>query len=210
MPANLVYQLALTRAEAGQYDQALILFKDRFFPSEEGGVSAAQVLFEIGLMQAEAEPASGRCTDAEEFLNANHTGLELGGAVSQAHFRMAAIAKNCEHSQQSDQLLHQAAAGNGAENSAWAIKAENLLDTTKPAQQQLKLQASLSDAERFTDTSSLTGWWWYNIGTIQAALGHKDQAREAFNKALLLPDSMMSHHLSRAAMADPGTGNAIH
>ena len=210
MPANLVYQLALTRAEAGQYDQALILFKDRFFPSEEGGVSAAQVLFEIGLMQAEAEPASGRCIDAEEFLKARHPGLVVSGAVSQAYVRMAAIAKNCEHSQQSQQLLHQAAAGNGAENSAWAIKAENLLDTTKPAQQQLKLQASLLDAERFTGTSALTGWWWYNIGTIQAALGHKDQAREAFNKALLLPDSMMSHHLSRAAMADPGTGNAIH
>ena len=47
MPANLVYQLALTRAEAGQYDGALDLFKGRFFPSEEGGVSAAQVLFEL-------------------------------------------------------------------------------------------------------------------------------------------------------------------
>ena len=122
---------------------------------------------------------------------------------------MAAIARNCKHSQQSEQLLQQAAAGNGAENSAWAAKADNLLGTTNAAQQQQKLQASLSDAERFTDTSSLTGWWWYNIGTIQAALNHKDRAREAFNKALLLPDSMMSHHLSRAAMADSGTGNPI-
>ena len=120
---------------------------------------------------------------------------------------MAAIAKSCGHSQESAQLLQQAAAGNGAENSAWVTKAENLLGTTDAAKQQQKLQASLSDAERFTDTSALTGWWWYNIGTIQAAMNHKDQAREAFEKALLLPDSMMSHHLSRTAMA---TGNAIH
>jgi len=34
---DLVYQLALTRAEAGQYDRALALFVNRFFPSEEEG-----------------------------------------------------------------------------------------------------------------------------------------------------------------------------
>jgi hypothetical protein len=34
MPADLVYQLALTRAEAMQFEQALALFKNRFFPSE--------------------------------------------------------------------------------------------------------------------------------------------------------------------------------
>jgi tetratricopeptide (TPR) repeat protein len=210
MPANLVYQLALTRAEAGQYDQALSLFKDRFFPSEEGGVSAAQVLFEIKLMQAEAETASGKCVDAGEFLRASHPGLVVSGAVSQAYVRMAAIAKSCKDSQESTVLLQRAVASNGAANSAWVTKAEDLLGTTNAAQQQLRLQASLSDAERFTDTSSLTGWWWYNLGIIQVALGHKDKAREAFNKSLLLPDSMMSHHLSRAAMADSGTGNAIH
>ena len=69
MPANLVYQLALTRAEAGDFDHALALFKGRFFPSEEGGVAAAQVLFEIKLMQAEAEAMSGRCAEAEQFLS---------------------------------------------------------------------------------------------------------------------------------------------
>ena len=43
--------------------------EERFFPSEEGGVSStAQVLFEIKLMQAEAEAKSGRCGEAEEFL----------------------------------------------------------------------------------------------------------------------------------------------
>ena len=54
MPANLVYQLALTRAEAQQYEQALALFKNRFFPSEEGGTTSDEVLLEIKLMQAEA------------------------------------------------------------------------------------------------------------------------------------------------------------
>ena len=64
-----------------------------------------------------------------------------------------------------------------------------------------KVQAALASAERTKDTSSFTGWWWYNIGTMEAALSHKNDAKKAFKNALLLPDSMMSHHMSRAAMA---------
>jgi tetratricopeptide (TPR) repeat protein len=37
MPADLVYQLALTRAEAAQYERALALFQDRFFPQRGRG-----------------------------------------------------------------------------------------------------------------------------------------------------------------------------
>jgi len=206
MPANLVYQLALTRAEAGGYDQALALFKDRFFPSEEGGVSAAQVLFEIKLMQAEAEANSGRCTDAQEFLVAAHPGLEVNGTVSRANVRMAAIAKTCHHAQRSEQLLQKAAVSESGADSAWAAKARKLLGTYEAAQQQKKLESSLAAAERVKDTSSFTGWWWYNIGTMHAALNDKHQATEAFNRALLLPDSMMSHHLSRSALEELNSG----
>ena len=208
MPANLVYQLALTRAEAGQYDEALTLFKDRFFPSEEGGVSAEQVLFEVKLMQAEAEAASGECAAAKEFLADTHPGLVVNGATSQAYMRMAAIAKICQRPQQSKQLLQDAASSKSGADSAWVARAEKLLGTYDSTQQQQKLQTSLATAERVKDTSAFTGWWWYNIGTIQAALDHKDQAREAFNNALLLPDSMMSHHLSRIAIADFDTGKS--
>jgi tetratricopeptide (TPR) repeat protein len=206
MPANLVYQLALTRAEAGDFDQALALFKGRFFPSEEGGVAAAQVLFEIKLMQAEASAISGRCAEAEQFQVGRHPGLEVNGAVSQAYVRMAAIAKACQHPQQSGQLLEKAAESKSGADAAWVARAKKLLGTYDAAEQQPKLEASLAAAERVKDSSAFTGWWWYNIGTIQAALNHKDQAREAFKNSLLLPDSMMSHHLSRAALADIGTG----
>ena len=61
MPASLVYQLALTLAEAKQYQQALALFKDRFFPSEELGTTSEEVLSEIKLMQAEAWAKEGNC-----------------------------------------------------------------------------------------------------------------------------------------------------
>jgi tetratricopeptide (TPR) repeat protein len=206
MPANLIYQLALTRAEAGEYDQALALFKGKFFPSEEGGVSAAQVLFEIMLMQAEADAMAGRCAEAEQFLAARHTGLVVNEAISQPYVRMAAIAKTCKNPQQSEELLQKAAGSKIGADSAWVAKAQKLLGTYDATEHQKKLQASVASAARVKDTSSFTGWWWYNIGTIQAALNHKDRAREAFNNALLLPDSMMSHHLSRAAIANLDTG----
>jgi tetratricopeptide (TPR) repeat protein len=202
MPANLVYQVALTRAEAGQYDGALALFKDRFLPSAEGGVNVEQVQFEIELMQAESEAASGRCNEAEKFLGAGHPGLVVNGAASRAYVRMAAIAKSCLHLEQFSQLLEKAAVSESAADSAWSDRARKLLGSYDAAKQQGKLEGALAGCERSTRTSAYTGWWWYNIGTIQMALSHTAQARDAFNRALLLPDSLMSHHLSRAAIVD--------
>ncbi|HLH37200.1 MAG TPA: DUF5107 domain-containing protein [Alloacidobacterium sp.] len=210
MPANLVYQLALTRAEAGQYEQALALFKGRFFPSEEGGISAAQVLFEIKLMQAEAEAAAGKCTGAETFLIADHPGLALNGAVAHAYFRMAAIAKQCSRTKESEQLLQKAAAGENIADAVWASKARQLLGSYDAVQEQQKLETSLTHALHAADTSSYTGWWWYNIAAIELALNQKNAAGESLRKALLFPDNMMSHHLTRALMADSGTNLLIH
>ena len=68
MPASLVYQLALTLAEAKQYQQALALFKNRFFPSEELGTTSDEVRSEIRRMQAEAWAKEGNCRQAEDFL----------------------------------------------------------------------------------------------------------------------------------------------
>jgi len=111
------------------------------------------------------------------------------------------VAKACQNDQQAQEFLHKAASSKSGADAAWLLKAETLLPASD-AQSGLKnLQASLTSAKRTRDTSSYTGWWWYNIGTMEAALNHKDEAETAFKNALLLPDSMMSHHMSRAAMA---------
>jgi hypothetical protein len=123
---------------------------------------------------------------------------------------MAAIAKTCQRVQPSSDLLKKAAAGKVASDAAWSAKAEKLLSAYDGVQQQKKLEAALAACERVTQTSAFTGWWWYSTGIIQAALNHKGEARDAFNRALMLPDSMMSHHLSRAALAElePGPVHA--
>jgi tetratricopeptide (TPR) repeat protein len=206
MPANLVYQLALARAEAGEYTEALDLFRNRFFPSEEGGVNSTQVLFEIKLMQAETEAASGGCVNAEGFLAAEHQGLEVNGAISQPYLRMAAIAKACQQEKQAQEFLERAGSSKNGADSAWSLKAERLVAPADTETGLKRVQAALTSAQRTKDTSSYTGWWWYNIGTMEAALNHTDEAEKAFKNALLLPDSMMSHHMVRAAMAELHAG----
>ena len=61
MPANLVYQLALTRAEAGQYDQAL---KTSQLALTESNGKAPQ----IELLVAQSLTAVGRYDDAAQTL----------------------------------------------------------------------------------------------------------------------------------------------
>ena len=198
MPATLVYQLALARAEAGEYEQAESLFKGRFFPSEEGGISAEQVLAEIKLMEAKANAENGHCTEAQAFLAGDHSGLL---ASARPYLMMAMIAKKCGNQKQAATYLQKAAAGQGGADLVWADRAQQSLGTYDPAKGRKKLEELVAAEEQRKDADASSGWW-YNLGLLQSALGQKDAARESFRKALLLPDRMMSHHLARVAMAD--------
>ena len=205
MPANMLYQLALARAEAGQYEQALALFHGRFFPSEEGGLSAEQVVAEIKLMQAEANADERRCADAQAFLAEDHSGLVVNEAFSRPYVKMATIAKKCGNQGQAESDLQKAAASQDGADIVWANLAQQLLGTYDPSKGRQKLQESLAADERMRDANGSNGWWWYNLGVLQAALDQKGLARESFRKALLRPDRMMSHHLARLAMTAPGS-----
>ena len=138
--------------------------------------------------------------NAEGFLAAEHQGLEVNGAISQPYMRMAAVAKACQQEKQAQELLERAASSKNGADSAWSLKAQRMVAPADADMELKRVQAALTSAKRTKDTSSYTGWWWYNIGTMESALNHKDEAEKAFKNALLLPDSMMSHHMSRAAM----------
>jgi predicted Zn-dependent protease len=207
IPANLVYQLALERAEAGQYDQALALFKGRFFPREEGDITSEQVLFEIKLLQAEAWAKTHNCTEAEGFLADARTEMSLHGGSSREYLKLADIARSCGHAKESEDLLHKAAASVDSQGLAWRIQAEISLGTYDSAQANKRITELLPAVESHVETGgAYTGLWWYALGTLQAALSREEQARESFEKALLLPDTDMSHHLVRQALAEIPTG----
>jgi tetratricopeptide (TPR) repeat protein len=206
MPADLVYQLALTRAEGRQFEQALALFKDRFFPSEEGGITSEQVLFEIRLMQADAWAKARNCAQAEDLLTGKQPGLSLDGRSARDDVKLAGIARSCGHAKESEDLLHKAAAGVDSADLAWAIQAEKSLRTYDAGKADQRVAKSLAAVESRAETGANSGSWWFNIGLLQTALDRKQQARESFEKALILPDTHMSHHLAREALAELSAG----
>ena len=206
MPASLVYQLALTRVEAKQYEQALALFKDRFFPSEELGTTSDQVLSELKLMQAEAWAESGNCALVTDFLADEQAEISLHGGSARQYVKLAEIARSCGHAKESDEFLHKAAVGTEPADQVWAIKAEKSLGTYDSMNANKRIADAITAAQNHIETSTYTGSWWYALGTLQAALNQKEQARESFKKALLLQDNHMSHHLAREALAELSAG----
>ncbi len=201
MPANLVYQLALTRAEAGQFASAEALFQGRFFPSEEGGISSDQVLFEILLMQAEADAKLANSKSADDLLRGRLAGLSMDGASSQGYFRMAQVARACRQHEMEQQLLTKAAAGRTFADNVWASRAQKALGIYDVQRTTTAFERALPALGSPAELSTYTSYHWYGIGMMQAALGWQEQAAQSFHNALLLRDEWMSHHLSRAALA---------
>jgi tetratricopeptide (TPR) repeat protein len=205
MPADLVYQLALTRAEAMQFEPALALFKNRFFPSEEGGITSGQVLFEIKLMRADAWAKAGGCKDAESFLRDEQAEIKLNGDSARDAVKLGGLAQSCGQAKQARELFEKAAADADPTTLPWVIEAQKSLGTYDAKQAEQKLETSLAATLSHSDTSANSGLWWYNIGLLQAALQRNGEARESFKKALILPDTRMSHHLAREALGELST-----
>ncbi|MGD0347034.1 MAG: DUF5107 domain-containing protein [Terracidiphilus sp.] len=206
MPANLVYQLALTRAEAGQFEGALALFKDRFFPSAEGGISADQVRFEIELIQAKAWSEAGNCTPALGFVANLQSGTNPEGSSSRDDIELAAIARNCGRVEEANAYLQRAAASGDPANLAWAVEAERALGTGDAESARERLTKALAAAEENAESGSSSGAWCYSTGMLELALGDKERARQLLTRTLVLSDVDMSHHFARLALAGMSAG----
>lgn len=206
MPADLVYQLALTRAEAMQFEPALALFKNRFFPSEEGGITSGQVLFEIKLMQAVAWAKTGNCKGAEDFLTAEQAEIKLNGDSARDSVKLGGIAQSCGRAKEATEFFDKAAADAEPANLPWVIASQKSLGAYDAEKAKQKLAATLGAALSHSEAGDNSGSWWYRVGLLQAALQRNGEARESLRKALILPDTRMSHHLAREAMGELSTG----
>jgi tetratricopeptide (TPR) repeat protein len=201
MPADLVYQLALTRAEAGQFPLALALFTDRFLPREEGAIASDQVLFEVKLMQAEADAKASQCEQANAFL-ADAASTTTAAPSSRTLFKMSAITSRCGRTQDAASLLQKSVSANPSpDNFPWMIKAAHALGSSDIAQLEAALRQTIPSTDHLTNIDDFSGHRWYTIGMAQATLHENARATQSFRNALLLPDSFMSHHLTREALA---------
>jgi tetratricopeptide (TPR) repeat protein len=211
MPAALVYELALNFAEARNFTSAFDLFRNRFFPREEGGTNVRQVWMEVRLQQALSLGVTGNCDSAltaAENLAAPvpdfaFTRDGLSGLLDSARtqYLLGTLFSRCGRSPEARAHFERAARQTGAAEIFWAYEASQKLDHGRAADWQARLEEALAQAEANAGTGSYASFWLYTEGLIERALERAQEADTAFQQALMPPDRLMAHHLTRLARA---------
>jgi tetratricopeptide (TPR) repeat protein len=214
MPTALVYELALSRAEDGDYDGATQLFQSRFFGREEGGTNVRQVWVEVKLAQALGLGRAGRCQDAlvvvdslgspvaglaftedglKEIVESARTNYLLGdsfaacGQKAEAEKRYQLAAQSPENSQhEASQLVWK-----------WAVARK--LAGYDPTLWHERLTTALLQVDS-NSRANTSGSLLYTKGVLQIALGRQKDGESSLRQTLLLPETHMSHHFARLAL----------
>jgi tetratricopeptide (TPR) repeat protein len=211
MPTPLVYELALNRAEEGNYDAALDLFRNRFFGREEGGTNVRQVWIEVNLQRALKLAQENRCRDAlavakslgspVQDLAFTQDGLLPFLNSARSSFLLGEVSSTCGQKKEADESYSLSAQASGPTDIVWAWASARKLNGYDPVRWRARLKATLSQAESNVETGNSSGWWLYTAGVLQMALGNIEKGKALLHEALLVPETRMSYHLSRLALA---------
>jgi tetratricopeptide (TPR) repeat protein len=206
-----VYELALNRAEEGNYDAAMDLFRNRFFGREEGGTNVRQVWIEVNLQRALALARTDHCKEA--LAVSKSIGSPANGLVftqdglapfldsARSNFFLGEVSLACGQKKDADESYRRAAQTNGPSDTVWAWAAARRLDGYDASKWQARLNDALSQAESNVRSNSAPGWGLYTAGILQLALGETQKGNASLREALLAPETRMSYHLSRLALA---------
>jgi tetratricopeptide (TPR) repeat protein len=210
MPTSLVYELALNRAEEGNYGGAIELFRNRFFGSEEGGTNVRQVWVEVKLQEALGLGRSGHCEDALAAARAldspvaglsfTHDGLQPILNSARTNYLLGELSSACGQKEEAERRYRLSAQATDASDAVWAWASAKKLSGYNPALWQERLSSALSRAESNARTGDHQSWWVYSVGVLQMALGRDAQGHASLRESLLLPENRMSYHFSRLGM----------
>jgi len=219
MPPGLVFKLALALAEHGDGDAAEALFRDRFFPREEGGTSVRAVFAQVRLRRAETAAQQRRCEEAARTLDTlDHevSGLEFtrGGLADLlqppiVQRQLATIESSCGRQaaarQRLTRLAHAVASESGPLQVALAYDAARALGETDVDTWRPRLTDALADASRTLEagTTSAPGTVQLARGLLLRALGREAEAARALADVFKLPDRNLSYHFARSALSSP-------
>ena len=222
MPPGLVFKLALALAEQGRGEAAEALFRDRFFPREEGGTSVRAVFTQVRLRRAETALHEQHCEDALRLLDSLDRavpGLEFtrGGLTdllqpSIVQRQVAAIESACGRQTQAQQRLARLARAAGADSGplqvALAYDAARALGDATIDAWRSRLTDALASASRTLEagTSSSPGTFQLALGLLLRALGREPEAVRAFTDVFKLPDRNLSYYYARSALASRPSG----
>jgi len=210
MPTALVYELALSRAEAGNYDDAIALFTNRFFGREEGGTNVRQVWIEVKLTQALGLSREGRCVETLDVMKNlgspasglafTENGLQPILESARTNYLLAELSTSCGQKTEADRRYAASSKATDPSQVVWAWAAARKRPGYKSEYWRRRLTSALSEAKSRLPASSYKGWWTYSIGILQIALGREEQGRSSLRDAISLPESLMSYHFARLAL----------
>jgi tetratricopeptide (TPR) repeat protein len=211
MPAPLVYELALNRAEANDFEGAVALFRNRFFAREEGGTNVREVWVEVRLQQALSLARAAQCPAALSLaptlaskvagLDFTADGLEPIVNSARTQYELGMLDSTCGRAAEAASRFERIAVSKNPEDLFWAYAAAKKRTGFNDAPWREKLEAASAGATANDDGGIATSSRAYSIGLIELALGQRDAADHAFQQALLLPDRKLAHHLTRLARA---------
>jgi tetratricopeptide (TPR) repeat protein len=208
MPSDLVFELILNLAEAGDYERATALFHNRFFPREEGGTNVRQVWIEVQLQRslrlaeqehcAEALTVAGQLASPVEGLSFTNEGLEPILKSPRIEYLRGSIFSRCGKLAEAKGDFQAASAAPDPNEIVWAWLAAQRLPEFDQSKWRKGLESSLSRMDGNTESSP---WRLYTVGSIQRALDRKEEASATFRKVFLLPDHLLVYHLTRLAQS---------
>jgi tetratricopeptide (TPR) repeat protein len=210
MPNPMVYELALNRAEAGDYDGAIELFHDRFFSREEGGTNVRQVWVEVRLLQAAGLAKAGDCQNALKTADAmgkpvaglsfTLDGLDPFVEASRTRYLRGDIYATCAQREKAAQEFAKASEGQGTGNLLWAWAASKKA-RNQDSDSKASLLSAAAEADARSKQGSRQGLWHYAAGILWIAAGQTDRGNEQLRETFLSPDDGLSHHLARLALS---------
>jgi tetratricopeptide (TPR) repeat protein len=211
-PSGLIFELILNLAESGDFDRADALFRNRFFPREEGGTNVRQVWGEVQLERLLALADNKHCDDAlaavkkfgmpEADLVFTRDGMESIVNAARTQYLLGTVYASCDEQDEAQAKFQIASKASGSDQVLWAWRASKKLPGFDENQWRNRLKSALEQADSHSETSSFAGWWYYNAGALEAALGNQQQAEAKFRQALLLPDRMLAYHSTRLARVE--------
>ena len=210
MPSNLVFELALSRAEAGDYGGATKMFNQRFFGREEGGTNVRAVWIEVKLSQALDLSRTGRCEEGLQIVSNlgkpvaglpfTENGLQPILQSARTNYLLGELFFSCGQKNEAGERYERASRSTELSEIVWAWAAAKKHDGYDAEMWRARLASSLLQAEARIRTSSFKGWWTYSMATLQIALGQREQGKNSLREAILLPESLMSYHFTRLAL----------
>jgi tetratricopeptide (TPR) repeat protein len=195
MPTSMVYELAVSYAEAGQFEKAKALFRNRFFSREEGGTNVRQVWVRVRTLEA-AQAACPAALAAIESLGNAVPGLDftrdgmapfVAEPANQAV--LGAVEARCGRTDAAEKRLQAMLARGDAPSLAFAYQLAHELPNFDAAAWRKRLEAVPPRGQP------------YVRGMIEAELGRTAEARESLQAVILQPDRGLAHHHARIAMA---------